>query len=250
MSLSPRPHRRGIFAGLRASFLTGLVIVAPAVLTIWLITTVVQFIDARVMPLIPRDALQGLVPENFAILNIVDFPGSGLIIALVFTLIVGWLAKGYIGRSLIQWGEDIVARMPVVRSLYNGLKQIAETVFAQSSTSFNRACLVEYPRPGLWAVAFVSTETKGEIARKLDSGKLISVFLPTTPNPTSGFLLFVPEKDVIPLDMSIEDAAKLIISAGLVTPDPDRPAQSGRKRRDEAARANGTLPPDRPSRDG
>lgn len=233
MSNPPRPHRRGIFAGLRASFLTGLVIVAPAVLTIWLITTFVEFIDARVMPLIPRDALQGLLPERLAVLDLVNFPGIGLVIALVFTLIVGWLAKGYIGRSLIQWGEDIVARMPVVRSLYNGLKQIAETVFAQSSTSFNRACLVEYPRPGLWAVAFVSTDTKGEIARKIGGDKLISVFLPTTPNPTSGFLLFVPEKDVIALDMSIEDAAKLIISAGLVAPDPARPGQVTRKRRDE-----------------
>ena len=236
MSTPPRPHRRGIFAGLRASFLTGLVVVAPVVLTIWLITTFVQFIDARVMPLIPSDWLQGLLPERLAVLDLVDFPGSGLVIALLFTLIVGWLAKGYIGRSLIQWGEDIVARMPVVRSLYNGLKQIAETVFAQSSTSFNRACLVEYPRPGLWAVAFVSTDTKGEVARKLNQERLISVFLPTTPNPTSGFLLFVPEKDVISLDMSIEDAAKLIISAGLVAPDPDRPGQVSRKRRDEPAR--------------
>lgn len=236
MSTPPRPHRRGIFAGLRASFLTGLVIVAPAVLTIWLITTFVEFIDARVMPLIPRDALRQLLPDRLAQIDLISLPGIGLVIALVFTLFVGWLAKGYIGRSLIQWGEDLVARMPVVRSVYNGLKQIAETVFAQSSTSFNRACLVEYPRPGLWAVAFVSTETKGEIARKIGGEKLISVFLPTTPNPTSGFLLFVPEKDVVALDMSIEDAAKLIISAGLVAPDPERPGQVTRKRRDDPPR--------------
>ncbi|MCB1388383.1 MAG: DUF502 domain-containing protein [Rhodobacteraceae bacterium] len=233
MSTPPRPHRRGFLAGLRASFLTGLVVVAPAVLTIWLITTVVEFVDSRVMPLIPRDALQGLLPDRLATLDLVSLPGLGLVIALLFTLLVGWLAKGFIGRSLIQWGEDIVARMPVVRSVYNALKQIAETVFAQSSTSFNRACLVEYPRSGLWAVAFVSTDTKGEIARKLDGDKLLSVFLPTTPNPTSGFLLFVPEKDVIPLDMSIEDAAKLIISAGLVAPDPDRLPQAGKRRRDD-----------------
>jgi Uncharacterized conserved protein len=230
MSTPPRPHRRGFFAGLRASFLTGLVVVAPAVLTIWLITTVVEFVDSRVMPLIPRDALQGLLPERLSGLELASLPGLGLAIALIFTLVVGWLAKGFIGRSLIQWGEDIVSRMPVVRSIYNALKQIAETVFAQSSTSFNRACLVEYPRPGLWAVAFVSTDTKGEIAQKIGGEKLISVFLPTTPNPTSGFLLFVPEKDVIALDMSIEEAAKLIISAGLVSPDPDRPGQIVRKR--------------------
>ncbi|WP_127109711.1 DUF502 domain-containing protein [Pararhodobacter zhoushanensis] len=231
MSPTPRPHRRGFFAGLRASFLTGLVIVAPAVLTIWMIRAVVDFVDSKVMPLIPADLLHGILPDRLTQLNLPNIPGLGLIIALVFTLVVGWLAKGYIGKSLIGWGEDIVARMPVVRSVYNALKQIAETVFSQSSTSFNRACLVEYPRPGLWAVAFVSTETKGEIAQKLGDEKLISVFLPTTPNPTSGFLLFVPEKDVKYLDMTIEEAAKLIISAGLVAPDPDRPVQNGNRRR-------------------
>lgn len=225
MTTPPRPHRRGFLAGLRASFLTGLVIVGPAVLTIWLITTVVEFIDSKVMPLIPAR----FIPPQIDGLGI---PGLGVAIALVFTLIVGWLAKGYIGRSLIQWSEDIVARMPVVRSIYNGLKQIAETVFAQGNTSFKRACLIEYPRSGIWAVAFVSTDTKGEIARKIANDQpMVSVFLPTTPNPTSGFLLFVPEKDITLLDMSIEDAAKLIISAGLVTPDPEKPATGSARRR-------------------
>ena len=231
MSSAPRPHRRGFFAGLRASFLTGLVIVAPAVLTIWLITTVVEFVDSRVMPLIPARVL----PPQLVSLNL---PGVGVIVALVFTLIVGWLAKGYIGRSLIQWSEDLVARMPVVRSIYNGLKQIAETVFSQSNASFQRACLIEYPRPGLWAVAFVSTTTKGEIPRRIDNdGPILSVFLPTTPNPTSGFLLFVPERDVKLLDMSVEDAAKLIISAGLVVPDTERPGQVLKRRKDKTPSA-------------
>jgi uncharacterized membrane protein len=213
MSPQPRPPRRGLFAGIRASFLTGLVIVAPAVLTIWLIQTVIEFVDGKVLPLVPSrvfpDWLTGI-----------SVPGLGLIIFLAFTLIVGWLAKGLIGRSLIAWGEEIVSRMPVVRSIYNGLKQIAETVFAQSSTTFNRACLIQYPRPGLWAIAFISTDTKGELAQNLNATeKHLSVFLPTTPNPTSGFLLFVPESQVILLDMSIEEAAKLVISAGLVVPD-------------------------------
>jgi uncharacterized membrane protein len=213
MSPHTRPPRRGLFAGIRASFLTGLVVVAPAVLTIWLILTVIEFVDGKVLPLVPSrffpDWLTGL-----------SIPGLGLIIFLVFTLIVGWLAKGLIGRSLIAWSEEIVARMPVVRSIYNGLKQIAETVFAQSQTTFNRACLVQYPRPGIWAIAFISTDTRGELAHHLNATeKHISVFLPTTPNPTSGFLLFVPESQVILLDMSIEEAAKLVISAGLVVPD-------------------------------
>lgn len=213
MSPSPRPPRRGLFVRLRSSFLTGLVVVAPAALTVWLVITIIEFFDSRVIPLIPA---RFLPPDRFNL----ELPGLGVAIFLVFTLIVGWLAKGYFGRSLISWGEDLVSRMPVVRSVYNGLKQIAETVFSQSEASFKRACLVQYPRPGIWAVAFVSTDTKGEVARKLsDSGPLISVFLPTTPNPTSGFLLFVPEQDVQYLDMSVEDAAKLIISAGLVAPE-------------------------------
>jgi len=120
--------------------------------------------------------------------------------------------------------------MPVVRSIYSGVKQIAETVFAQSERSFEKACLIEYPRKGIWAIGFISTEARGEIAaHSRASGALLSIFLPTTPNPTSGFLLYVPQEDVIMLDMSVEDAAKLVISAGLVYPnakDPSRPAKA------------------------
>ncbi|NNK78694.1 MAG: DUF502 domain-containing protein, partial [Litoreibacter sp.] len=151
----------------------------------------------------------------------------GVIFFLIFTVLVGWIGKGLLGRSLLHWGERIVDRMPVVRSIYNGLKQIAETVFSQRDTSFDRACLVEYPRRGIWAIAFISTSAKGEIDAGIpvDDG-IMSIFLPTTPNPTSGFLLFVPKSDVIELDMSVEDAAKLVISAGLVYPnskDPSKP---------------------------
>lgn len=213
MTAPHRPHRRGLLAGIRASFLTGLVIVAPAALTVWLIVTVVEFVDGTVLPLVPA----WLWPEALTGLSI---PGLGLIIFLAFTLAVGWLTKNIVGRSVIRWGEELVARMPVVRSIYNGLKQIAETVFSQSSNSFSRACLVEFPRPGCWAVAFVSSSARGEVAARIATErKMISVFMPTTPNPTTGFLFFVPEDEVQMLDMSIEDAAKLIISAGLVVPE-------------------------------
>ena len=140
----------------------------------------------------------------------------------MFTTFIGWLAKGLLGRSLIRTGESVVNRMPVIRSIYSGVKQLAETVFAQSDRSFEKACLVEYPREGIWAIGFISTKAKGEVKAQVDvSGELLSVFIPTTPNPTSGFLLFFPAEDVIQLDMSIEDAAKLVISAGLVYPDPN-----------------------------
>lgn len=208
--------RRGALAGVRASFLTGLVVIAPIGLTVWLIWTVIGWVDGFVLPFVPDK----YHPENM--LGI-DLRGVGVIFFLLFTLFVGWVAKGLIGRSLILWAEGLVDRMPVVRSIYNGLKQIAETVLAQSETSFEKACLVEYPRAGIWAIAFVSTNAKGEVNRQIPREEpLISVFLPTTPNPTSGFLLFVPKSEVIMLDMSVEDAAKLVISAGLVYPS-DKP---------------------------
>ncbi len=212
MSDTPPPRRRGIVASLRGSFLTGLVVVAPIFLTLWLIWTVIGWIDARVLPFVPAQYR----PEQYIGINL---RGVGVVIFLIFTVIVGWLAKGFIGRSLLRFAESLVDRMPVVRSVYSALKQIAETVFAQSETSFDRACLVEYPRKGLWALGFVSTYAKGEIAASVPTAdRVLSVFLPTTPNPTSGFLLFVDAAEVVLLDMKVEDAAKLVISAGLVYP--------------------------------
>lgn len=210
--LTEPKRKRSLLGGLRASFLTGIVVIAPIGVTLWLIWTIVGWIDGWVLPFVPAQ----FRPEQYIGINL---RGVGVIIFLVFTILVGWLAKGLIGRSFLLWAEGLVDRMPVVRSVYNGLKQIAETVFAQTERSFDRACLVEYPRKGIWAIAFISTTAKGEIDAKIpmDEG-LTSVFLPTTPNPTSGFLLFVPKRDVIELSMSVEDAAKLVISAGLVYP--------------------------------
>ena len=207
------PRRRSVFAGLRASFLTGLVVIAPIALTLWLIWTVAGWVDSWVLPFVPV----WLRPDQYIGWNI---RGVGVVVFLIFTVLVGWMAKGIIGKSLIRWAEGLVQGLPVVRSVYNGLKQIAETVFAQSETSFDTACLVEYPRKGIWAIAFVSTSAKGEIESTIpvEDGK-VAVFLPTTPNPTSGFLLFLPKQDVRPLNMTVEDAAKLVISAGLVYPD-------------------------------
>ena len=223
----PHKHRKPLFGGLRTSFLTGLVVIAPIGLTVWLVWTVIGWVDAWVLPFVP----EAYLPEQ--ILNrllgntdptdpswiSVNLRGVGVVVFLLFTIFVGWVAKGFIGRSFINWAEGLVDRMPVVRSIYNAVKQIAETVFSQAETSFDKACLVQYPREGLWAIAFISTTAKGEIQRGIPRDEqLMSVFLPTTPNPTSGFLLFVPKSDVIELEMSVEDAAKLVISAGLVYP--------------------------------
>jgi uncharacterized membrane protein len=223
------PRRPGLIARLRSSFLTGLVVIAPVGLTIWLIWTVVGWIDSWVLPWVPHswqpDKLVqdwfGLPPEVQ-----INVRGIGVVIFLLFTVLIGWIAKGFIGRSLIRSAESLVERTPVVRSIYSGIKQISETVFAQSDRNFEKACLIQYPRKGIWAIGFISTSTKGEVAEKgHDSGDMVSIFVPTTPNPTSGFLLFFPKSDVIELDMSIEDAAKLVISAGLVYPNAKDPTQ-------------------------
>lgn len=218
-------RRRTILGGLRNSFLTGLVVIAPIGLTAWLIWTVVGWVDGFVWPFIPdayqpTPLLNRLLGLEGADQITVNVRGVGVVIFLIFTTLVGWVAKGLIGRSLISWAEGLVLGLPVVRSVYRGIKQIAETVFSQSDRSFEKACLVEYPRRGIWAIGFISTTTKGEIDGSIpEMGEKVAIFVPTTPNPTSGFLLFVPRADLKELEMSVEDAAKLVISAGLVYPD-------------------------------
>lgn len=218
-------RRRRMIASLRASFLTGLVVLVPIALTMYLFWTFVGWIDSWVLPFVPNAyqpeaLLQRVFGEDFTL----NVRGVGVVVFLLFTIFVGWMAKGFVGRSFLSWAERQVERMPVVRSVYNGLKQIAETVFSQRENSFEKACLVEYPRKGIWAVAFISTSAKGEIDASIPRNEqLMSIFLPTTPNPTSGFLLFVPKSDVIELEMSVEDAAKLVISAGLVYPNGKDP---------------------------
>jgi uncharacterized membrane protein len=212
-------------ARLRNSFLTGLIVILPIGVTIWLILLVIGWIDAFVVPWVP-DRLQpgqllhpwlGSDPD-------LRIRGFGVVIFLGFTVLVGWIAKGMIGRSILRTAESVVDRMPVVRSVYNGLKQIAETVFTKSEASFQKVCIVEYPRRGTWTIGFVATEAKGELQAKVPgASRIVTVFMATTPNPTTGFLFYVEESDIRYLDMSIEDAAKLIISAGLVGP-PAAPA--------------------------
>ena len=224
------PKKPGFIARLRGNFLAGLIIVAPIGLTFYLIWTVVGWIDSWVWPFVPNAYQPEELINRFFVREggepiKVNVRGIGVVIFLLFTVLVGWVGKGLLGRSFLRWAERLVDRMPVVRSIYNGVKQIAETVFSQRDTSFDKACMIEYPRKGIWAIAFISTTAKGEVKEKLPQGdEMITVFLPTTPNPTSGFLLFLPRSDVKELDMSVEDAAKLVISAGLVYPngkDPD-----------------------------
>jgi len=217
-----RPPKTPLLQRLRGDFLTGLVVVLPAFLTFYVVYFLVDIVDARVIPLIPAQ----YNPQNVFGRNIFGF---GLLVFVVFTTIVGALTKGYVGARLVRQGERLVERMPVVRSIYNALKQIAETVFSPSSTSFQQACLVEYPRRGIWAIAFVATETRGEIPAKTGEAEMLNVFVPTTPNLTHGFLRFVPKREVVILDMSVEDAARVVISGGMVNPAEPRPAAPPRQ---------------------
>jgi uncharacterized membrane protein len=216
------PQRRGFLGGLRASFLTGLVVVLPIGLTIYFVWAFIGWLDGWILPLIPAayqpDALIGrwFGPEY-------EFPvrGVGVLVFLFFTIIIGWLAKGLIGRTVIHWGEDLVDRMPVVRSVYGAIKQVAETFFNKKDQSFDKVVLVEFPYPGSWALGFLSTRPKGELALRLAAmgPDMSAVFVGLTPF-TSGMLLFVPTANLIVMDMGVDDAAKLIVSGGLVYPSP------------------------------
>ena len=238
-----RRRRVPLSQRLQANFLTGLVVVAPLVITLYLTWAFIEVVDARVVPWVPSAYRPGAWAD-------VDIPGFGLLIFLVITSLVGYLARKVFGRQLIRFGENLIARMPIVRWIYNALKQIVETILSQSASSFQRACLIEYPRRGIWAIAFVAIDTKGELLEKSGEERMISLFLPTTPNPTSGFLLFVPARDVHMLDMTVEEAAKLVISAGLVSPPTraeklarERSAESRRRALARAAQAGAPPPP-------
>lgn len=213
------PRRRSLFGAMRANFLTGLVVVLPIGLTVYLIWSVVGWLDGWFLPLIPfywqpNEVLHRWFGPDMAI----QVRGVGVVVFLVFTFVVGWIAKGLIGRSVLGWMERLVDRTPIVRSLYSGLKQIAETVFDKKESSFEQTCLIEFPKPGTWCVGLVSSRPKGEIAERLPGGEeMVSVFVGLTPF-TSGFLVFVPKKDVILLNMKTEDVAKLVVSGGIVYP--------------------------------
>lgn len=200
-------------------FLTGLVIAAPVGLTMYITWSIIRFVDDFVKPLIPPQ----YNPDTYLPISV---PGFGLVIGAVALIMLGFLTANLVGRTLVQFSESILHRMPFVSVLYRGLKQIFETVVSQSHSNFKQVGLIQYPRPGLYALVFISTEAKGEVAEKVVGEDVTSVFLPTTPNPTSGFLLFLPRSEVQILDMTVEDGAKLVISAGLVSPEYQKQTQA------------------------
>jgi uncharacterized membrane protein len=207
----PPPRRRirwGIREHLRGYFIAGIVVTGPTLLTLYIIWLIVTFIDHSVGALLPNV----YNPQTY-----LHVPGIGLIIVVFCLTLIGALTAGVLGRVYVRMTDRIITRMPVVRGIYAAVKQIFETVLAKQSNSFREVVLVEWPRQGMWTIAFVTAAVEGELQRRTGDDT-IAVYVPTTPNPTSGYLMFVPRKDAITLEMSVEDAIKYVISTGIVTP--------------------------------
>ena len=202
----------GVGARIRNYFLTGLVIAGPIIITIWLTWSFITWVDDLVRPFVPVMYR----PETYLPWKI---PGTGLVIAFLALTLLGFFAANLVGRTLVEAGERLLARMPLVRSIYKGLKQVFETLFSESGSSFRTVGLVEFPSPGMWSLVFLSQPPSEEIVSRLPGREEhVSVFMPCTPNPTTGFFFYVPRSSVIELDIPVEAAAKLIMSAGLIQP--------------------------------
>jgi len=201
----------GIGGRIRGYFLAGILVTAPIAITIYLTYVFFNFIDSTVKSILPLDRLP-LEYQPYAL------PGVGIISALVFFVLVGWFARNFMGRLLLKISDYIMHRMPVISKLYSAVKQIIETIMASQSSAFRDVVMLEYPRRGTWCIGFVTGKSEGEV-QELTDDETINVFVPTTPNPTSGFLLFVPKQDLKYLDMSVEEGVKLVVSAGIITPD-------------------------------
>jgi uncharacterized membrane protein len=207
-----KTSRISLFGRLRGYLIAGVLVTAPITITVWLTIAIINFIDKNVKNLFVPQDLYGTWEAVF------NIPGLGIVIALTFLIAIGMLATNFLGRYFVRLGETILDNLPIIRSLYSATKQIFETVFANQSEAFREVVMIEYPRKNSWVIGFLTGRSRGEVQQKT-SDDTVNIFVPTTPNPTSGFLLFVPEKDVIRMDMTVEEGIKLVVSAGIVTPE-------------------------------
>jgi uncharacterized membrane protein len=208
----------GMMSRIRTYFLTGLIVAGPVAVTLWLIWWFVTWVDNLVRPLIPVAYL----PETYLPFNI---PGLGLIIVFIALTLLGFLTANLLGRRLVAFGESLLNHMPIVRPIYRTAKQIFETLFSKSESSFRRVALVEFPSPGMWSLVFLTQPPTPEISDRLPATEHVSAFMPCTPNPTTGFFFYVPRRAVIDLDITVEQAMTLIMSAGIVQPGADAQTQ-------------------------
>jgi len=202
----------------RKYFLTGVLIWIPLVITLWVLNLIVSTMDSTLL-LLP----ESLQPKSWLGFNI---PGLGVVLTLLVVLLTGVFAANIIGQRLVQVGESLLARIPVVKTIYNSVKQVSDTLFSSQGQAFRKALLVQFPHSQVWTVAFLTGTPSGEVAHKL-GGDRISVYVPTTPNPTSGFFLIVLRADVVELDISVDEALKYVISIGVAQPAPQRRTASG-----------------------
>jgi uncharacterized membrane protein len=208
----PEPVHHGVGSRIRTYFLTGLIVAGPVAITIWLVWSFVTWVDDLVRPFIPI----AYRPETYLPIKV---PGFGLIIAFVALTVLGFLTANLVGRTFVEIGETILERVPIVRPIYRALKQVFETLFSKSASSFRTVGLVEFPAPGMWSLVFLSTPPGADLSATLPSSEeYVSAFMPCTPNPTTGFFFYVLRRDVIELGISVEDAAKLLMSAGMIQP--------------------------------
>jgi uncharacterized membrane protein len=205
------PFHQGLVGRLRNYFLTGLILVGPLYITVGLTWWFINWVDDLVRPFIPT----AYRPETYLPVKI---PGLGLILALVALTVLGFLTANFVGRKLVETGEKILNRMPVVRPIYKSLKQIFATLFAKTGSSFRRVGLVEFPSPGMWSLVFLSNPATADIAARLPDTEHVAAFMPCTPNPTTGFFFYVPRRDIIDLDITVEAAMTLLMSAGMAQP--------------------------------
>lgn len=206
------PEEKGsrIFARLRDYLFAGILVTAPIFITCYVTIAFLDWVDSKVTPLVPPH----YNPNTYLPFSL---PGLGLIIAIVFFILVGWFARNFLGRILFRMAEGVMHRVPIIRVMYKALKQVLETVMTNQSQAFREVVMVEYPRPGCWAMGFVTGVTKGEVQALSNGAEMVNVFLPMTP-PTGGFLLFLPRSALIPMKMTVEEGIKLLVSGGIITP--------------------------------
>jgi len=241
-SESPAEAHHGLMARFRTYFLTGLVVAGPVAITLYLTWWFVTWVDGLVRPFVPI----AYRPETYLPFGV---PGSGLTVAVFALTMLGFLTANLIGRTLVDLGVRLLGRIPAVRAIYRGLKQVFETLFSGQGSSFRRVGLVEFPSPGMWSIVLISQQPSADVARSLPGqDEHISVFLPCAPNPTTGFFFYVPKSKIVEVDMSTEDAATLIMSCGVVQPgsgnDPQKKAAALAGMANAARIANGSLQPE------
>ncbi|WP_291587412.1 DUF502 domain-containing protein [Comamonas sp. UBA7528] len=198
-------------SALRKWLFTGLLVIVPGVITAWVLNWIISTLD-QTLQILPEhwqpDRLLGM-----------HIPGFGVLLTLLILLLVGGVASNFVGRKLVSWGDAIISRIPVVRSIYSSVKQVSDTVFSDSGNAFRTAVLVQWPREGVWTVAFITGQPSGEVASYLRD-EYVSVFVPTTPNPTGGYFVLMRKSDCVELEMSVDTALKYIVSMGVVAPPP------------------------------